>query len=159
MKRVALLLGTLMMFTAAPASAQLPEGLRFDDAFAFYQVQQRSRMRSGRPEEAYEFQASARILGTNIARNSAFEFTIKRGRRTLGTFICPGVPTALMSREVDSLTVNRCSDRNLELDVTGELTVEVRFIDDNDDEKYLAATHTVTVRNAAGKQPRRRSTQ
>lgn len=126
----------------------LPEGLRYDDAFAWYQVDSRGEMRNGRPTHRYQLTASARIFGSGIARTSVFRFVLKQRRRTIGEFVCRGHLRTYdpAAEQPDSFLNGRCLDHDLFLDATGDITVEVHFIDDRDDSDYLAATHTITVR-------------
>lgn len=131
------------------ASAELPQGMHFDDAFAYYSVVSRGQVDNNRPTHAYYFAANARIIGDNIARNSAFRFTYKQGRRTLLAVTCNGRPTYrdayLPTNPPDGFTVANCTNTEDLMNADGEITVEVTFIDDGTDQEHLVATHQVEV--------------
>jgi hypothetical protein len=131
------------------AFADLPAGMHYDDGFAYYSVVSRGVVNDNRPTDAYYFSANARILGNNIARDSAFRFVYKQGGRTLLTVTCNGRPTYraayLPTNPPDGFTVANCTNAEKLMDAAGEVSVEVTFIDDGTDKEHLVATHTVEV--------------
>jgi len=137
-------------FLAQPAYAQLPSGLRYDDGFAHFYVTERGTTEGTQQISRYNLFASARILGTGIAANSAFEFLVKQGTREVGRFTCNGSPGWRTARRpetpADSLFVADCANRDAFYTVDGALSVEVYFIDDRTDARTLVRTHAVDVR-------------
>lgn len=136
--------------TTRVAFADLPEGITYDDGYAYFKVESHGSVSNNRPTHEYTFHANARLLGTGIAQGSAFKFVIKQGRRTLHSFVCEGRPATRPRQHRDNppdmFVVDNCTDRDTRLNVDGDLTVEVWFIDDATDEEHLAHTHTVDVR-------------
>ena len=143
-------IGLLQALLAESAHAQLPSGLRYDDGFAHFYVTDRGTTEGTQQVSRYNLFASARILGTGIAPNSAFEFVVRQGTREVGRFTCNGSPgwrtARLPETPADSLFVADCANRDSFYTVDGVLTVEVAFIDDRTDARTLVRTHTVDVR-------------
>jgi hypothetical protein len=146
----AVLLSLALFGAASSAEAQLPDGIRYDDGFAYFSLSNHRSVSNNVPTAAWSLAGSARVIGANVARGSAFKFVLKSGRRVLGQIVCeggggygglyaPGAPT-------DRFDVAHCTDRQMRLDATGPITVEVYFIDDATDEEHLARTHVVDVR-------------
>lgn len=137
--------------------ADLPDGLQYDDGFAYFWLDNRGEISNNRPTSRYTFFARARVIGQNIPQGSAFKFVVKRGRRALGEFTCAGTATYRVrfhpSNQPDELSVSHCVDRELFLDAHGELTVEVYYIDDDTEEEHLARTHKVDVRRLTQVRP------
>ena len=136
--------------SASVASADLPDGITYDDGYAYFYLDNRGSMSNNRPTHEYTFHAYARLLGEGIARESAFKFVLKQGRRTIHTFTCQGSPAYRVrmhpSNQPDMFVVDHCVDRNTRLSAEGDITVEVYLIDDATDEEHLARTHTVQIR-------------
>lgn len=148
-----LVLGSMVLahtLLAERAHAQLPAGLRYDDGFAHFYVTDRGTTEGTQQVSRYNLFASARILGTGIAANSALEFVVKQGTREVGRFTCNGSPGWRMARRpetpADSLFVADCANRESFYTVDGVLTVEVYFVDDRTDARTLVRTHAVDVR-------------
>ncbi|MEM1415568.1 MAG: hypothetical protein AAGH15_11735 [Myxococcota bacterium] len=149
---VSLLALALVALSAAPAAADLPEGVRFDDAFAHYRVQTRSSISNGQPSEGWYLEAQAQLLGTGIAPGSAFRFVLKSGRRVLGQKTCDGTLDRFgVERDAppNRFWVTVCKDTDLRLTATGPITVEVFFIDNATEAETLVRTHTVDMRRVA----------
>ena len=140
----------VLMFTARPVSADLPDGLQYDDGFAYFRLANHGTVSNNVPSADYTLFSYARILGEGIAQGSALKFVVKKGRRALHTFTCQGELTYRHrmhpSNSPDGLSVAACTDRGHRFDATGQLSVEVYFIDDETDQEHLAATHTLDVR-------------
>ena len=129
--------------TPVPAAAQ-PAGVRYDDGYVYLAAtNQHSR-------EEWYLNASARLLGTGIARGSAFKFVLKQGRRVLSTTVCEGRLNWHGRQTIgpaDRMFVSECIDRNQPVTVTGMLTVDVIFIDDDSGAETLLRSHPLDVRS------------
>ncbi|MEO0322536.1 MAG: hypothetical protein AAF447_06245 [Myxococcota bacterium] len=146
-------LGLALLFaSAAPVAADLPDGVRFDDAFAHYRVHTRSSISNGVPSEGWYLEASAQLLGAGVAPGSAFRFVLKSGPRLLGRKTCDGeldrfgVPN---DAPPNRFRVTACQDTDLRLTATGPITVEVFFIDNATEAETLVRTHTIDMRRVA----------
>lgn len=148
--KTGLCVALVMSSFASLASADLPDGIVYDDGYAFFYLDNRGSVSNNRPTHEYTFHAYARLLGTGIAAESAFKFVLKQGRRTLHTFTCQGNPAYRVrmhpSNQPDMFGVEHCVDRNTRLSADGEITVEVYFVDDATDQEHLAHTHTIDIR-------------
>lgn len=135
---------TAATLTAPPAArAELPAGVRYDDGFVRFVAT------NHHSEEKWFLTASARLLGTGVARGSAFKFVVKQGRRVLATTVCEGEPNwrGESNGPADRFFVGDCIDREQPITVAGPLQVEVRFLDDGSGEETLIRTHDLDVRS------------
>ena len=136
---------------ASGAKADLPAGVVFDDSFSFYTAREHSEMNNNRPTNRYALHSWARLLGENIPQGSGWRFVYKQGRRTLATATCNGNRAYRRQNRGDTrhdtFVAANCStgDENF-LTATGKITVEVHFINDNDDSVTQVATHEIEVR-------------
>lgn len=140
----------LALTGVSSARADLPNGLRYDDGFAYFRARSHGSVRNNRPTSEYSLLAFARVLGEGVAPQSAFKFVLKKGRRVLHTWTCQGLATYRHrmhpSNAPDAFSVASCSDRGHRFTDTGRLRLEVYLVDDDTDEEHLAATHTLDVR-------------
>lgn len=132
------------------AQADLPAGVVFDDSFPFYSATARSEMNNNRPTNRYSISSWARLLGENIAPGSGWRFVYKQGRRTLATATCNGNRAYRRQNRGstlhDTFVAANCSTGDDFLTATGAITVEVYFINDDDDSVTQVATHEIDVR-------------
>lgn len=154
MTRFALMTCTFLLVGSAfaqTAHADLPAGVVFDDSFPFYAAQEHSEMSNNRPTNRYAVLSWARLLGENIPQGSGWRFVYKQGRRTLATATCNGNRAFRRPNRGDTphdtFVAARCStgDETF-LTATGAITVEVFFINDDDDSVTQVATHEIDVR-------------
>lgn len=124
------------------AEAALPDGVRYDDGFVRFVAT------NHHANEEWYLDASARLLGTGVARGSAFKFVVKKGRRTLATTVCEGTLNWRGESQgpPDRFLVGGCIDREQPITEAGALEVEVRFLDDATGEETLVRTHPLDVR-------------
>ncbi len=137
-----LLLPTWPLLGPSTAAAQ-PAGLRYDDGYVYLAA-------TNHPSrEEWYLSGSARLLGTGIARGSAFKFVLKQGRRVLSTTVCEGRLNWYGRSEgaPDRMFVSDCIDRDQPLTATGMLSVDVVFLDDDSGEETLLRTHPLDVRS------------
>lgn len=125
-----------------PAAAQ-PAGVRYDDGYVYLAAT------NHHSREEWYLNASARLLGTGIARGSAFKFVLKQGRRVLSTTVCEGRLNWHGRSEgpQDRMFTSECIDREQPVTVTGMLTVDVVFIDDDTGAETLLRSHPLDVRS------------
>ncbi len=134
---------------ASLASADLPEGLSFDEGYTWYELENHDESRDGRSVDAgWSLTARLRVFG-EADRDSAFRLVIKQGRRTLAELRCEG-DRHLPDNEGDAnyFVQRNCRDREMRVTQTGEVQVEVHFIDGDSEEDHLAAMHTLRIRTA-----------
>lgn len=148
-KLLGLLTIALAASSAGTARAELPDGLRYDDGFAYFRARSHGSVRNNRPTSEYSLLAFARILGEGVAPQSAFKFVLKQGRRELHSWTCQGLATYRHrmhpSNAPDAFSVASCTDRH-RFTQSGRLSLEVIFVDDDTDEEHLVATHTLDIR-------------
>jgi len=138
---------------AGTAHADLPEGLEYSDFDAYFELEnEEERDRNNRPVDAgWYLEFEGRIYGDGIPIDSGLKYVVKQGRRTLATVECnaqlrqrpnyhfpDGVPGYMELR--------RCKDDDQLTKATGEVTIEVYFINGDDDSTSLIRTHTIFVR-------------
>ncbi|MEO0324085.1 MAG: hypothetical protein AAF447_14080 [Myxococcota bacterium] len=132
------------------AHADLPAGVVYDDSFPFFIAQEHSEMNNNRPTNRYALLSWARLLGENIAPESGWRFVYKQGRRTLATATCDG-NRAFRRQNMgntphDTFVAARCDTGDDDfLTATGAITVEVYFLNDDDDSETRVATHEIEV--------------
>jgi len=133
----------LVAVTADGASADLPDGVRYDDGFVrFVAVNHHAR-------EQWFLESQVRLLGTGVPRGSAFKFVVKQGRRVLSTTTCEGQLNWRGDSEgaPDRFFVGGCIDRDQPITVAGPLTVDVIFLNDDDGSETVLRTHPLDVRS------------
>jgi hypothetical protein len=144
-------LAALALTLTSVTIAQPPEGHVVDDAFTFYTLENNQKSVNGKPkDEGWSLVADFRVFGETSQR-SAFRFVVKKGQKKLGETTCE-VATEDQFRKMAegpaSFYVIGCRDRNQRIQATGDLTVEVYFIDDATDRATKLRTHTIAVGSA-----------
>lgn len=142
--------------TVAPggARAALPDGVIFDDTYVQYEAVNHGSISNNVPSDGWHLRARGRLLGAGVAPNSALVFVVKQGRRELGRKLCPlrgeHVGAGVRSPAPHNLHVVRvCQDTDQRFTATGEVTVEVRFLDDATESESVLRTHTIDVRRVS----------
>ncbi|MAT26899.1 MAG: hypothetical protein CMN29_18435 [Sandaracinus sp.] len=146
----------LLAFGAGTARAELPEGVFYNDFDAYFELENTEESRNGqRVDAGWYLEFDATLVGDEIPVDSGLKYVLKQGRRTLATVLCDarlrqrhtgydyeeGVPGLMEGRG--------CEDDDETTQATGEITIEVYFIDGNDDSETLVRTHTIEVRKFA----------
>ncbi len=136
---------------AASVLADVPEGLVYDDAFTFYEIENHETHEDGRAvDEGWELKGHFRVFGA-VAPRSSFKMVIKQGRRTLGETVCEGSLVNQHNTTADgpvAFQTTNCRDRSQRVTQTGDVTVDVILVDDNTDEEHLLRTHSLKVLTA-----------
>ena len=149
---------TVMVIAAShpqTASADLPAGVHYDETFAWFEINNAGTMTNNQPEERWTLYGRFRLLGDGIPDGSAWRVVVKKGSRTVATETVPGswshntrefrpgnAPDAYSGQLMGSNTDHYISD-------DGEFTVELHFINDDDDSVTLVHTHTLDVRKVS----------
>lgn len=133
------------LVATSTAFAELPEGLRYDDGFAYFRTDNRGSVSGNQPTSEYAIRANARVLGEQTSRNDSFKFVFKQGNRTLGQLACGARPETDSSRRMLGVYVHNCADRDLRMSATGAIQVEVYYVSDATDAEHLARTHVIDV--------------
>lgn len=157
MRLYSLVTFALCIASSATALADLPDGFYYDDTAFYIELQNNAGQRNNRPvDEGYSFsKIDLRVWADNVAGNipsqSAFRIKVKAGRRELANFVCEtrsgtspsyGLPEGTGA----SMWATRCNDaRAIRLTHTGEIKLEVYFIDGGDDSETLIRTHEIGV--------------
>lgn len=128
------------------ADAQLPNGMVFDDPYTWYEIENHAGSRNGqRIDEGWSLKAHLRIFGDGD-RSSIFRLVVKKGRRTLAEMRCTmDRHLATEPGDVAYLHKENCKDRDMRVTETGEVQVEVHFIDGATEQDTLVRTHTLKV--------------
>jgi hypothetical protein len=147
-------LGALALaMVAGTAHADVPEGLMYSDFDAHFELEnEEERDRNNRPVDAgWYLEFTAKLFGDDIPVDSGLKYVLKKGRRTLATVEC----TARLRQRPNYdypegvpgiMEVGRCKDDDQLTKATGEVTIEVHFINGDDDSTTLIRTHTIFVR-------------
>ncbi|MEM9069441.1 MAG: hypothetical protein AAGE52_13085 [Myxococcota bacterium] len=143
-------LGALALATAlvGTAHADVPEGLMYSDFDAYFILESES---SGREDEGWYLKFNARLYGDGIPSDSGLRYVVKQGRRTLATVECNGDlrqrPRYNFEEGVPGyMDVGRCKDDDQLTKAVGDITIEVYFINGDDDSTALVRTHNIVVR-------------
>lgn len=148
-KLLALIGAAALVCSAAPASADLPAGASFDNAYTWFEVESHHDTRDGRQITAgWTLGASVRVIG-RVERGSLFKFDIKKDNRTLTTFRCTGNQHLVDDpgdHDFFYATANNCDgeDEN-RVTETGDITVDVYFVDAMTDEETLLRSHQIQL--------------
>jgi len=145
-------LGAIAFFmTSSVASADVPDGMTFDDSFTFFEIENNQEHRNGNPIDAgWGLKGHFRVFGTTSQR-SAFKMVIKKGRRTLGETICEVTVSNQHETTAEGPVYfysTNCFDRDQRITQTGDITVELILIDDNTDQEHQLRTFPIKVMTA-----------
>jgi hypothetical protein len=140
-------LGALALtLISSPALADVPEGMTFDDAFTFFEIENNRDHRDGNPVDAgWGLKGHFRVFGHTSGR-SAFKMVIK-----LGETICEVENDNQHrngARGPESFYTTNCLDRAQRISQTGDITVEVYLVDDDTDQEHLLRTYPIHVLTA-----------
>ncbi len=138
-------------FSTSPVLADVPDGMTFDDAYTFFDLENNSDHQDGRRVDAgWGLKGQFRVFGRTSGR-SAFKMVIKQGRRSLGETTCE-VTLENQHRphaEGPEAFYNRnCYDRAQRITRTGDISVELFLIDDATDQEHLLRTFSLHVLTA-----------
>jgi len=140
-----------VMTLPTPVFAQTPVAAAVDDAFTFFTIENNQEHVDGNPVDAgWGLQADFRVF-VDASPRSAFRFVVKQGERSLGEVTCEGTRSQLNPEYANgppAFSVFRCYDRAQRIRETGDLTVEVWFVDDDTDAATLLRSHRIRVLTA-----------
>lgn len=144
-------LAALVLGIGAPALADVPEGMIYDDGFTWYGLDNHDDTVDGRRVDVgWELVAEHRMYGRASAR-SQFKMVIKKGDQTLGETRCEVTLANHHERTTNGAPyffTSSCRDRSQRIRETGDITVEVYFVDDDTDAEHLLRTHVIHVLTA-----------
>jgi hypothetical protein len=131
---------------SAPATPRPSPTLRLDDGFTWFTLESHEDSRDGtRIDMGYSVSATLRVFGT-APRESAFLLVFKQGNRELGRQRCTAyAPGFERDLSFSNLFVENCGDRDVKLRATGQVTVEIRWVDGATDAESVLATRTIEV--------------
>ncbi|RLB52932.1 MAG: hypothetical protein DRJ42_13410 [Deltaproteobacteria bacterium] len=152
MTRFWMVLAVVALVTmSTTASADVPEGMTFDDGFTFFELENNRGHRDGNPfDEGWALEGHFRVFG-HTSQRSAFKMVIKQGRRTLGETLCEVEVENQHERVADgpeAFHTTNCRDRDQRITQTGDITVELYLIDDDTDQESLLRTFPIHVLTA-----------
>ena len=139
------------------AAAELPEGLTYDDGYAYFEVDTEEDTKDGkRFAKGWYLKSAVRIYGRVPAR-SAFKIVVKKGGQVVSTQRQEGGvyyynPPAMVER-ADCIYHWGMWDGEQLVDDTGVFDVEVYYVDGDDATEYLARTHKVDVQMVTRARP------
>ncbi|MBM3497610.1 MAG: hypothetical protein FJX74_02960 [Armatimonadetes bacterium] len=148
--RTLLWLAMAALALGGPARAELPQGLTYDDAYAWFAVETITDVQDGKPyAKGWILTSQLRILG-RTPDHSAFRLLVKQGGQTLATVYQDGSiyrynPPAWAGKS-DCLWNNNIVDRKQIVKAEGPVQVEVYYVQGDDLSEHLARVHTVDVR-------------
>ena len=138
---------------ATTAHADVPEGLMYSDFDAHFELEneEETGRNNQRVDAGWYLKFTAKLFGDDIPVDSGLKYVVKQGRRTLATVECTARlaqrPNYSFEEGVPGyMDVGRCKDDDQLTKATGEVTIEVHFINGDDDSTTLIRTHTIFVR-------------
>lgn len=146
---VAMALLVASLATLAPVAADLPEGFKYDDGYAWFEVKTVRDTKNGKPyAKGWNLQSEVRVFGQAPA-HSAFKIVLKKDNTTVATFRSDAQiyyynPPAF--RDMPSLATGWLQDRQQVISGEGPFQAEVYFIKGDDLSEHLARTHLVDIR-------------
>jgi hypothetical protein len=134
---------------AAAAWADLPPGLTYDDAYAWFAVETITDVQDGKPyAKGWILSAQLRLLG-QTPDHSAFRLLVRQGGQTLATIYQDGsiyrYDPPVWTGKPDCLWHNSICDRSQIVKGEGRFEVEVYYVSGDDLSEHLARTHTLDV--------------
>ncbi len=154
MRTIAFFGALLTLGASITASAQdvqpAPHGAIYDHGYTYFDLENFSEANGGpRVDTGWALKAQARLVGEGIPRDSAFIYKIRQGNQELGSTRCAlGGERYNVITEWAGTTLRRCKDRDQRIQATGELTIDVVFVDGATDAETLVARHTIEVLTA-----------
>ncbi|HJN13967.1 MAG TPA: hypothetical protein QGH10_00675 [Armatimonadota bacterium] len=131
------------------AVAELPEGLTYDDGYAYFEVETHEDTKDGkRYAKGWSLTAEVRILG-RVPSRSAFRMVVKKDGNEVASArqeasIYYYNPPA-MDQNPDMMWHGWLRDREQIVNDIGQFDVEIYYIDGDDLTEHLARTHKVDV--------------
>lgn len=138
--------GALLAVAAPRAAAELPEGLTFDDGYAYFRLETVVDYQDGKPVvKGWFVHASLRIWG-QAPRRSLFKLVLAKNGQTTSTtqgeaFVPPDLPDT-----VPFMVHQDMWDKSALNQGEGEFTATVYYVSGADDSEHLARTYTLLVR-------------
>jgi hypothetical protein len=129
--------------------AELPPGLSYDDAYAWFSVETITDVENGKPyAKGWVLTSQLRIFG-RTPDHSAFKLLLKQNGQALATIYQDGSiyrfdPPAWTGKP-DCLWNNNIVDRKQIVKAEGPVQVEVYYVHGDDLSEHLARVHTVDV--------------
>lgn len=144
MRRLILL--TLLACTPL-AFAQLPDGLKFDDGFTWFECKNTKFVENNVAIGRWTLVSSLRIWG-QVPDRSGWKVVVKKDGKVLAEYVSDGYPVKLASGPAQGLNIVGFWKDKPQLEADGLLDVDVFYIDGSNDKEYLAKTCKLDVRRA-----------
>jgi hypothetical protein len=127
----------------------VPPGLRYSDYHAVFIANSGS--------NGWTLTASGMVQGDDIPAQSALRIVLRQGTTELARIFCQAdslvqrhLGYEIAAGQVGRMEVDRCNDRSVVLQATGEIQLDVLFVDGGDDSETLLRTHVLDVRRTLG---------
>lgn len=142
------MLGVLVALGSVFASAQLPEGIKFDDGFTWVECHQFEVAENSVIKAFWVPEISVRLLGGAIPDRSGFKFTLKQEGKKISEYLTDGYPVRLANQPASGMNIVGYWKDTQRTDASGAMTLDVTYIDGATNKEYLAKTLKLDIRKA-----------
>ena len=137
---------------AAVGHAQTPpaQAVQLDDGFTWFSAEDQATGGPTPHNDGWHLASQLRAVG-NIAQDSAFKLVLRQGHHTLAQARCVGTRNATEGMYVDDCGTHAADwiGGDVRLSVTGDVQVDVLYVDGQTDAETPLRTYTVNLQSAA----------
>jgi hypothetical protein len=126
----------------------MPHGAVYDDGFVWFELESfTGNVKGKRVAEGWAPKVHARLFGADIPKRSALKFVYKAGRKKIGEIRCElsFMTDGYTEKSKPQWHVHRCQDRKQRIKKKGKISVDVLFIDGDDDKETKIHSHAFEV--------------
>ncbi len=144
--RLASLVSLLVL--SVSARAELPNGLAFDDGFAWFECHNFESVENNVVKGNWVLECSLRIWGT-VPDRSGFKIQLKQNGKLISENLTDGYPVKLGGGPAKGMNLVGFWKDKSRTSASGPMTVEIFYIDGQTNKEYLARTCQLDVRKTA----------
>ncbi len=131
------------------APTGIPSSIIIDDGFTFFTLHHKKDYVGGKPlSKGWSLVSNLRMAGPAIPKRSGYKIVVKKAGQALATVRCEGDIPAIPQHEVGRVVVpmlGHCYDDTQLVQGEGKFTVEIHFVNGDDDSELLARAYEVEV--------------
>lgn len=131
------------------APTVIPSSIIIDDGFTFFTLRNKKDYVGGKPiAKGWSLVSNLRMAGPAIPKRSGHKIVVKNAGQTLATVRCEGDVPAIPQHEAGRVVaqmVTHCYDDTQLVKGEGKFSVEVHFVNGDDDSERLARSYEIEV--------------